>query len=721
MPTAHLGAKTEPAIKLEESPDLIAIRTRSGRSLARSASPVAQPISGELADAMLVVAYPEAQVEVWRVPTGRGARGLDERKAVLRSSPDVRFAGGVLVDDSRSPVLYTENLFIKFVDLADPDACLATIREAGLAVKRQVDYATNAWFLQAPEGTGQRVFDIAQALLARDDVEFCHPELIRPRERKAIAPQQWHLRRTTVGGTVVDAGANVEAAHGVTQGQGVVIAVIDDGVDIDHPEFAGRVVAPRDVTLQTDDPRPRDGVGWADNHGTACAGVACAGGLAGASGVAPQARLMPIRLASGLGSQSEADAFMWAADQGADVISCSWGPPDGRWWLADDPVHKQRVPLPASTKLAIDYATAQGRGGKGCVVLFAAGNGNESVDNDGYASYERVVAVAACNDRGRRSVYSDFGAAVWCAFPSSDFGHPPFNQPEPLTPGIWTTDRLGEVGYNPGNAAAGDLAGAYTNSFGGTSSACPGAAGVVALMLAVNPALKHDEVKTLLRLACDRIDPSGGAYDASGRSALYGHGRLNALTAVELARPQPQSHLVVSRRFDAALPDLQTVSFPLQVADATPATGIEVRVDLEHGWVGDLVIRLKPPADSGMASITLHDRVGGPSKSLHRSWDASQSAGLAAAAGKNCKGTWTLEVSDAAAEDGGMLQSWGLTVRFGAAPVRLVAPPRLPRPSPKHAATAAAPVKKKVVRKAKPTAVASKPAPRAARSRSAER
>ena len=59
------------------------------------------------------------------------------------------------------------------------------------------------------------------------------------------------------------------------------------------------------------------------------------------------------------------------------------------------------------------------------MVFFAAGNGNESVDNDGYASYDRVLAVAACNDRGERSVYSDFGEAVWCAFPSSDLAFAP--------------------------------------------------------------------------------------------------------------------------------------------------------------------------------------------------------------------------------------------------------------------------------------------------------
>src|SRR4029077_4663055 len=394
---------------------------------------------------------------------------------------------------------------------------------------------------------GRKVFDVAQALLQRDDVEYCHPELIRPRARKTVFAQQWHLRKTTINGLTVDAHANVEAAHQVTRGEGVTIAIIDDGVDIDHPEFAsaGKIVAPRDATLLTDNPRPKDLFGTGpdngDNHGTACAGVATGNGARGASGVAPAAKLMPIRLASGLGSQREGDAFFWAAEPGADVISGSWGPEEGRGWKLDDPKHRQFVALPASTRLAIDRVTTTGRGGKGCVVLFAAGNGNESVDNDGYASYAKVTAVAACNDTGRRSVYSDFGNAVWCAFPSNDIEYAPFSQPKPLTAGIWTVDRSGSAGYNTGTNADGDAEGLFTDSFGGTSSACPGAAGGAALVLSVNPVLKWNEVKDLLKRACDRIDPQGGQYDAAGHSAKYGYGRLNARTAVDLAQPQPRN------------------------------------------------------------------------------------------------------------------------------------------------------------------------------------
>ena len=295
-------------------------------------------------------------------------------------------------------------------------------------------------------------------------------------------------------------------------------------------------MAPRDVTVGTCDPRPKDtSIFYRDDHGTACAGVACADGRDGASGVAPQAQLLPIRLASGLGSQEEANAFAWAADNGADVISCSWGPQDGRWWDPTDPLHHTAVHLPASTRLAINYVTNNGREGRGCVVCFAAGNGNESVGNDGYASYDRVMAVAACNDHGTRSVYSDYGDAIWCAFPSSDFEHAPFGHPKPLTSGIWTTDRVGKDGYNGGDPRLGDVAGNYANDFGGTSSASPGAAGIAALVLSVGPALQWQQVRDILRRACDRIDPTGGQYDGSGHSRFYGYGRLNAETAVSLA------------------------------------------------------------------------------------------------------------------------------------------------------------------------------------------
>jgi subtilisin family serine protease len=690
MVEVNYGSKHESPVRLQKSGELIAVRTRSKRPL--RGGPVLPAAAAEIADGQLVLAFPDAGVEVYRVPPASPQRSLEQRKLGLRRDPDVRFAGGVLVDSAGQPVIYTENLFIKFADSVDPDDCRQVLEDKGLAIKQELDYATNAFFLGLPEGSGERVFEVASELLARPDVEYCHPELVRKRQQRAVFDPQWHLKRTQVGGRTIDAHAGVLAAHGATLGEGVVIAIIDDGVDIDHPEFqaAGKLVAPRDVMFSTThaqayNPRPKD-PGWSEDHGTACAGVACAAGVDGASGVAPGAKLMAIRLAAGLGSQQEAAAFKWAADHGADVISCSWGPADGAWWDPSDPLHTERVPLPASTQLAIDYAITNGRGGKGCVVLFASGNGNESVDNDGYASYDKVMAIAACSDRSRRSVYSDFGRAVWCAFPSSDAGWPEEGHPEPLTPGIYTTDRMSRLGYNPGSSAEGDVAGNYTSSFGGTSSACPGAAGVAALVLSVNPALKWNDVRDILRQCCQKIDPQGGEYDASGHSRLYGYGRLDAQQAVALARPQPRDTLRVSRTFNQAVPDLQTISVSLDVAETARVRDLVVQVDLRHTYIGDLQVTLLPPAGRSLPSVSLHDRSGGSKNNIRRSFDVVTTPGLAAFRGIDPSGSWTLRVSDQVEQDSGTLVEFGLEFSFEAAPTA-----RAPRATTPRAAPAAVP------------------------------
>ncbi len=656
--------------KLDESDDLVAVRTHSRNSLTEGAPFEGAPLSGEaraVLDKFDVEArFPMAGVEVFRTQARRNRKAVrDEARAVLREEADVRFAGRVLHDaKSKEPVLYTENLFIKFDDDLSATACKKLLKQHKLKVKRALEYARNAYFVEAEEGTGLRVFELAHTLLKEESVECCHPELVRePRRRAAFAPQ-WHLKRTTVGGTSVNAHANVEAAWATTEGQGTVIAVIDDGVDIDHEEFrtSGKIVAPLNASVPDNHPNrsnPRPGSG--NNHGTACAGVACAEGSVGASGVAPRARLRPIRLVSGLGSQNEADAFIHAAQQGADVISCSWGPRDGKWWDPNDPVHNQNVPLPDSTRLAIEWAIRNGRGGKGCVIVWAAGNGNESVDNDGYARSDKVVAVAACNDTGTRSVYSDFGNAIWCAFPSSDFVHTPFNHPAPKTPGIWTTDRSGAVGYNPGQASQGDAAGHYTNSFGGTSSAAPGVAGVAALILARNPALRWDEVKDLLKRSCDQIDAAGGNYDANGHSTFYGYGRVNAAKAVELALPpQPAYTAIHTAVQDVAVRDKQTSRLSVEVGDTRAVREVAVSVDIEHTYIGDLVVKIVGPA----GTATLHDRTGRGTDNIKQRYDKVNAPALAAFAGANPQGTWTLEVTDEATQDVGTVRSFSVELIY---------------------------------------------------------
>lgn len=528
MVSCRFGGVDGFQLDLEDRGDLVVVRSNR-RGARHDVSPLSRRSFTALDQLTPLFGFPASGVGVYAAPEG----DAEELAVVLHEDPEVQFAGKGLRDQYGAAVVYTENLFVKFLEEVPASRCEDTLQGLGLSVQRALSYAPNAYFTKA-DSAGRRVFSLAEELLARNDVELCHPELVRERRTRGAFPQQWHLQSAVVDGQVIDAHAKVVAAWEVTQGEGVVICVLDDGVDIDHEEFStpGKIVAPRSFSKpRSDDPRPAEG----DNHGTACSGVACAEGRHGAAGVAPKARLMPLRNVSGVGSQEEADAFVWAADNGADVISCSWGPPCGRWWIPHDPLHDQIVPLPDHTRLAIDYAIANGRGGRGCVITWAAGNGNESVDNDGYAAYEKVIAVAACNDTDNKCVYSDFGDAIWCSFPSNDF--PTDDGQPPRTPGIWTTDRTGREGYNSGDTTLGDARGHYTNSFGGTSSACPGVAGVVALILARNPELRWSEGKEILKKSCDRIDDSPGEYDQQGHSRRYGFGRVNAATAVKLSAP----------------------------------------------------------------------------------------------------------------------------------------------------------------------------------------
>lgn len=159
---------------------------------------------------------------------------------MIHEDSEVRFAGRGLRDQFRAAAVYTENLFVKFVDGVDREQCEEVLGKAGLSVKRPLTYAVNAFFVGAEEGIGREVFARADELLARNDVELCHPELVREISWNRAFSEQWHLEATDVNGTHVDAHANVVAAWEASQGEGVVVAVIDDGVDIDHAEFSAQ-------------------------------------------------------------------------------------------------------------------------------------------------------------------------------------------------------------------------------------------------------------------------------------------------------------------------------------------------------------------------------------------------------------------------------------------------------------------------------------------------
>jgi subtilisin-like proprotein convertase family protein len=188
-------------------------------------------------------------------------------------------------------------------------------------------------------------------------------------------------------------------------------------------------------------------------------------------------------------------------------------------------------------------------------------------------------------------------------------------------------------------------------------SACPGAAGVAALVIARNPALRWDEVKDVLKRCCKRIDDLGSEYDANGHSKQYGYGRLDAMKAVRLAVPQsPKYSVLHDARQDVAIKDNKTSKIRVEVGDSRTLKETRIHIDIEHTYIGDLVVSVRTP---GGATITLHNKGGGTTNNLRKTYDEVNTPGLAALVGTTQTGTWILAVKDTATADSGKI------VRFG--------------------------------------------------------
>ena len=251
------------------------------------------------------------------------------------------------------------------------------------------------------------------------------------------------------------------------------------------------------------------------------------------------------------------ESFEWAANAGADIISNSWGPADNSGAADMNTTLKNLVAKLAST----------GRNGKGIIILFAAGNGGESIDDsrtkDGFANNPNVFAIGATKADGIATSYSDYGPSLDFMAPSSDFANVDNDNDGyyDTSDGIWTIDNAGRDGYNTGskgqfggNCSArsgcsygltcssskcvGNESGFtgtysdYSHDFGGTSSACPLAAGITGLVLAANPNLSRNAVYDIYMRTSDKV---GNKQYSNGFSNYYGYGRINACKAVKRA------------------------------------------------------------------------------------------------------------------------------------------------------------------------------------------
>lgn len=336
-----------------------------------------------------------------------------------------------------------------------------------------------------------------------------------------LMDQQWYLQnRGKIPGTeyttTFGADAKVTDAWNYMGNLGssdIVVAVIDNGFDISHPDLKNKIVNPFDLWTQSD----RLSDGDPDfTHGTPIATIAVAEANGeGIVGVAPNAKLMPVSGTS-FSNRTTEQMFDYCIKNDADIVIAAWGTTDDNYVLND------------VKKAAIKNAATKGRNGKGCVILFAAGN--EGLDQvNFYAAEPNVICVTACDSRNRFATYSNTGKEVSVCAPS--------NGDWPLIAGrAWWDEGASVRGEGDFRYWADGIdRGKEYKHFGGTTGAVAIVGGVCALILSENPNLSAAEVKEILEMTADKIgDPS--EYDKNGHSIKYGYGKVNALKAVQEAR-----------------------------------------------------------------------------------------------------------------------------------------------------------------------------------------
>lgn len=684
MPEASVGKVLQRGgeeLLLEKVTDRFTVSAADAEAIAQLVQPLPAQISPERRPGQLT--------EIVVNPAQR-----DAVMQQLRQADAVDYASHIyqIQNNPGSRVYLTNQITIQFAAGVKPATIAQITAPLGLQQIKPVAAIPNTFVFATTPTATENPLKIANRLMQRSDVLTAEPNVAvqtqsHYRPRDPIYPQQWHLNHG--GGSQLAANSHVsaEAAWDITRGsRSIVVAVMDDSVDLNHPDFqgAGKIVAPIDFKQNDFLPLPGE---VDDNHGTACAGVAVAeeNGI-GAVGIAPGCALMPIRTTGFLDDESIEALFGWAMQKGAAVISCSWGP------------SAVYFPLSLRQRSALNQAATRGRNGKGCVIVFAAGNANRPTNGNiiergwpnnaingmtawlgGFTVHPDVITVAACTSLNKKAVYSNWGGEVSVCAPSNNappgFGlqsvgyvfTPPEVQVYLPGLGIVTTDRVESAGYDPSG---------FTDGFGGTSSACPLVAGVAALILSANPDLSAAEVKQILQQTADKIvdsDPDlqfgfrKGTYEAGGRSDWFGFGKVNAFKAVQAAVQRQTAARAPSRQIQqqnvtpVAIPDYNPIGITsaIQITEAATVRDLQVRVAIDHSFLGDLEVSLIAPTGQ---LVLLQSRVLGRKTELRTTYTLQTTPTLKRMVNLTTQGTWKLQVVDQAVADTGTLKEWQITI-----------------------------------------------------------
>ena len=439
---------------------------------------------------------------------------------------------------------------------------------AGLHLPRQED---------ADEATVQRKQHIADQLGIADP----------------IWNEQWHLLNTVeLGHDINVTGVWLEG----NLGQNATTAIVDDGLDMYSDDLKANYFAEGsyDFNDHTDEPRPRLA---ADHHGTRCAGeVAAARNDVCGVGVAYESKVAGLRILSkSISDEDEAVAINYAMDR-TQIYSCSWGPPD----------NGMAMDAPSTLiKKAIQNGIQKGRGGKGSIFVFAAGNGAASEDNcnfDGYTNSIYSITVGAVDRMGQHPYYSEKCSASLVVTYSSG-----------RTDAIHTTD----VGANQ-----------CYSKHGGTSAAAPLGAGIMALVLNVRPELNWRDlqylcVETAVPINTDIEGEWQDTYIGKKYSHTFAYGKLDAYALVDKAKTwqsvKPQAWFKTPWLYvrhdipegDQGLASTFVVTPEmLKEANVERLEHVQVQMNVEHSQRGDLSVELISPKGvvSHLSATRRHDK-----------------------------------------------------------------------------------------------------------------
>jgi len=623
-------------------------------------------------------------------------------------------------EDNDAEFLVTDRILITFRQTLTNDQLSQFMAKYALVLRSQ--YSEKEYLLQLTDQTNMNPLKLVVVIneTESDLVESCEHDLNKrmtvslnmPADAKYM--QQWHLHPHFTHSAVDPRScSNCEGAWNLLNHFGsndVVIAVTDDGCKIDHPDFDmankfahwGYMQGSNLINRDSISANPQNMYQSGADHGTCCCGVVAAeidGTLT--VGAAPGCRLLPIKWeSSGTGlfiSDSKMMTVLAFIADKADVVSNSWGS-SPQFSFASNVI----------TRIT-QLAQTGGRRGKGIVFLWAAGNencpikhsGNMDIPYDnGYSpsgswrgvktsrNFEHnltavpgVMHIAALASNAQRSHYSNYGQGISLCAPSSNSHE--YWRMAVTGLGIMTTS-----GRSP----------FFDSQFGGTSSATPLVAGIAGLVISANPNLNALEVISVLQktaaknLNMTAYSPTpGSSFDpntswdispvvpfdngnfnsishADGSwSGWFGFGKVNAEAAVaEALRTANNSTggsgtISKSSSPSKAIPD----NTPAGITDVITINGggtissLKVDLDITHTYIGDLVVKIISPKGT---LVVLQNRNGASAKNINKTYDLQNTPALSAINGESANGSWTLELSDIAAIDAGVLNKWTLHI-----------------------------------------------------------